>query len=478
MWYFFIMSLQREESQEEKIEDIASNINNNEFSDNSNIGKRFFQIDIMKTICIIIVISMHTFHRFFPIEFLWVIIRPVSLFFIILGFNYGNSFKRKNLHKLSELYSFQYFKKMFLRLVFPLLLINLICFIIDLIIVLITGFHVNNWSITQLDYVSWGKTNLISNPMNLFYFLIGTPYFPGPGEYYIVILMQFILIFPLIYKIFDKNPILGFIFCYLIDLCFQLIAGQIPVMRDFFDNNTFLFTANIFRYFSLIGFGLYFVNNTELFSKNNLFIWPMFIFSLYSLSGYGLFYGIPLLPNEMYSNFLFEFVPYYKVFLIKYFYTNPLWGGANLFNYPYDAFVFLLFMKIFPSQLNKDKLRNQSISRFFKKYSRLTYHILLVQIVYFFVTIPIDYGISIGINNSLYDAFIAPIIAANGGDINLITINVATIIILMRAFTVFLNCAVSFSLARIFYNIDISLQKYLKKITLFKRRDKENLSKR
>ncbi len=134
------------EEEEEEINHIAPKINNSNFSDKSSVGKLFFQIDVLKTVCIILVVQTHTFGRFFPIEFIWQVINPVNLFFIIMGFNYGNSFKKRNLYKLSDMYSFLYFKRMFWRLIFPLLLINLISFIIDLISVSFTGYHIHCWA--------------------------------------------------------------------------------------------------------------------------------------------------------------------------------------------------------------------------------------------------------------------------------------------------------------------------------------------
>ncbi len=303
--------------------------------------------------------------------------------------------------------------------------------------------------------------------MNVIYFLLGNPYFPGPGSYYVVILIQFILLFPLIYKLFEINPIFGFICCYLIELSFQLFTRQVPIVRELFDDYTYLYSANIFRYFSIIGFGLYFINNSNLFSKKNLFIWPLLFISLYSLMGCGIFWGNSILPDWMYPNLLFESEG--GLFYIKYFYRKPWWGIANLINYPFDAFIFLLCMMILPSELNKDKPRHQSISRFFKKYSKLTYHILLVQIVYFFINIPIIYGVSIGINGSLFDVFIQPFVDPYGitapwEDFSVVSFNIAILIILTRIFVIFLNCAVTFTLAKIFYNVDIGIQRNLKYI--------------
>ncbi|MBN1216270.1 MAG: acyltransferase family protein [Candidatus Lokiarchaeota archaeon] len=465
-------------TEEKGINDLVSDVNDKKLSDKSSVGKRFFQIDFIKTICIIIVIAGHTLDRYFPLESLWQIIQPIPLFLLIMGFNYGNSFKKRNYHKISEIYSFQYFKRAFWRLIFPLLLINLICFIIDLICVFFTGWHVNGWSSTQVSTwrnVSWGDTNIDYTPMNLFYFLIGAPYFPGPGEFYVVIAIQFILIFPLIYKLFDKNPILGLFACYTIDLGFQLIAGNVPLVSNFFDDYSFLFCGNILRYMSIIGLGIWFVNNHNLFSKKNIFIIILAIPALFLLMI--VYWGDIILPesfiNSEFFNSIFTSPPIVTFgYDLKIFRTYPWWGKANLFTYFFPAFIFLLLMKVLPSELNKDKPRSQSITRFFEKYSKLTYHILLVQIVYFFINIPIMNDISISINQNMYQAFIQPITEPYGiitswqltNNPDLLSFNASICVSLIKLFLIFINCSATFSLAIIFYNIDTGLQRNLKKI--------------
>ncbi|MBY9007754.1 MAG: acyltransferase [Candidatus Lokiarchaeota archaeon] len=442
---------------------------NKEQNDNSSVGKKFFQIDVMKTICIIQVIAVHTISNFFPLGSLWQIIQPVPLFFIILGFNYGNSFKKKDWHKLGDMYSFQYFKGMFWRLIFPLLLINLICFLIDIIVFTSSGFHINGWSSTQLSTVSWGETNVGYNAMNIFYFLIGTPYFPGPGEFYVVILMQFILIFPLIYKLFDKSPVLGLISCYIIELSFQLIAGN-PEFT-FFDEYTFLFCGNILRYMSVIGLGVWFVNNYNLFKKKNIFIIILAIPALFLLIL--VYWGELFFPNFLNNPIIDNiFKPTGSGYGLEHFRTYPWWEKANLFTYFFPALIFLMFMKFLPSELNQEKPRSRSISKFFKKYSKLTYHILLVQIVYFFISVPIFYGVSIGINSGFYEIFIDPIVEPYGitesyqFDYALLSLKASALIFSINLFLIFLNCAVTFTLAIWFRNIDSNIQKNLKKIGL------------
>ncbi len=468
--------------EEKEVKYFISEINDKNLSNKTSVGKRFFQIDVMKTICIICVIGVHTLSTYTKYDALWQALQPVPLFFVILGFNMGNSFRKKNLHKLSDMYSFSYFKRMFWRLIFPLLLINLICFIIDLLVISLTGYHANGWSSTQLQPVSWGETNLDFGTgnyrptytyVNIIYILIGTPYFPGPGEFYIVILMQFILIFPLIYKLFERNPILGLISCYIIEISFQLITGSpdLPV-GQFFDDHTFLFCGSIFRYMSVIGLGIWFVNNHDLFSKKNFFVIIMAIpaVCILILVYWGNFFFPSLLDNPILADIFKHPAAGSSGYAIKIFRTFPWWEKANLFTYFWPALLFLIFMKVLPSELNKDKPISKSISKFFEKYSRLTYHILLVQIVYFFISIPIYQYVSISINESFYKAFILPIVEPYGitseWDIQStqISLEASIGISIMRLIAVFINCAVTFTLAIGFYKFEQGIQKNLKKI--------------
>ncbi len=421
-------------------------------------------------ICIICVIAIHTLNWLFPADSLWQIIQPVPIFLIILGFNRGHSFKRNKLYKLKEMYSFKYFKNMFLRLVFPLLLINLLCFMIDLIFVNLTSYHINGWSNTHLGIVSWGATNVIYSPVNIFYFLIGVPYFPGPGSFFVLILMQFIFIFPLIFRIFLKSPLLGLILCFLIDLCFQLIAPHIT----FFNEYHFLFSGNILRYFSVIGLGIWFTYNKKLFSQQNIFIIILAVPALCILLIH--YWGSYILPENIITS------PVFKALFnsdgtghsLTFFRTFPWWGKANPLTYCFPALIFLMFMKVIPSTLNKKIYIFRLISGFIKKYSKLTYHIFLIQIIYFFINIPIARGISIGVNEFLFEVFIEPVVRAFGirhsweFDFTLLNDHTLFKVMIMKPFIVAINVLIISVLAFGFYKLDKRIKGIFKKISINK----------
>ncbi|MBY9007752.1 MAG: hypothetical protein KGD63_13490 [Candidatus Lokiarchaeota archaeon] len=104
------------EGKKHNVKDLVTEIN--EDKDNVNETKQqkyFLQIDVMKTLCIICVVAIHNIGKYmFPLECFWQVLQPIPLFLIISGFNFGNSFKKQNLHSLKEMYTVQYLKEMIL----------------------------------------------------------------------------------------------------------------------------------------------------------------------------------------------------------------------------------------------------------------------------------------------------------------------------------------------------------------------------
>ncbi len=385
----------RSDESYQNIDPVIDNINNKPNFNESSKKKYYFQIDVMKTICIICVVAIHNVGRYmFPIERFWQVLQPIPLFLIISGFNFANSFKRQNLHKLKEMYTFKYLSKCFWRVIFPLLLINLLCIIMDMIAVSITSYHIYGWSNPELWFVSWGDNNSgfpdVSSP-SISDIIMGSPIFPGPGTYYIPILIQFVVFFPLIYKLFERSPIIGLLHCFIIEIIFQLLIAP-NIVEPVGDNNLF-FCGNMLRYLSAIGFGIWFVNNHDILSKRNLPIVVMSVISLFILLAF--FFGdiwFPWLDDFRivgYNVFKRNIFTNYG-FSLSFLRTEPWWGKANFLTYFYPALWFLIFMKILPSNPNPNNKIKKGTTRFFKSFSKITYHILLVQLVFFWVIIPLS----------------------------------------------------------------------------------------
>ena len=331
-----------------------------------------------------------------------------------------------------------------------------------------TSLHISGWSNEQFSYVSWGPSNIpdtfvLYQPANPYYLLLGMPYFPGPGAYFVTLILGFAFVFPLIYYLFDKNPMLGLISCFIIEFCFQLIADYIP-----YGGLHYLFDGCIIRFLSAIGMGVWFVYNHDLFAKRNLFVILLFPLSLFlSLISHNAI--LDIFPPSFFENleFLFERAPYSQPpynYGLKFFRLYPYWININLFVFFFPALIFLIFMKILPSKLNENKKISQKTQNTVKFLSKLTYHILLVQIVYFFIQIPLstanwDYFL---FNRVLFDAMLDPFSA--GVDMNMMTADRYLGLFIAKCFFYFISVVIVISLSLCFYLIESGIRKGCKKI--------------
>ena len=176
-------------------------------------SQHFFQVDFLKALMIFLVIFDHVVYWDVKNNIgatLWERI-SIPVFLVLLGFNAGKSFQRQGDVSLKELYSWKYFKKKILRYIVPYLILYAVSTLIGLIIY---GFDITAMYRTQY-YPSHGY-------MNLF---IGILPFWGPGNWFLPLLFQSILILPLLYKFFTKKPIIALISCFI--MCLFLYWGFI-----------------------------------------------------------------------------------------------------------------------------------------------------------------------------------------------------------------------------------------------------------
>jgi hypothetical protein len=131
--------------------------------------------------------------------------------------------------------------------------------------------------------------------------------------------------------------------------------------------------------FSGIGMGLWISEDHEIFSLRNIIIWILLPISLiyliiYAARGYGVLRDVLDVLN-----------------------LNWIGGDYNFLSFPYSAFLFLIILKIFP------KNSEIKFSRIIKKISRSTYHILLVQILYFSIAYHFWFSIADGFDSHPVD---------------------------------------------------------------------------
>jgi len=303
----------------------------------------FFQIDLLKAFAIAFVIIDHSVLRALLWDAgaeLWERM-SIPLFLIILGFNMGNSYARKGDQYLSELYSWAYFKKKFWRFVFP--------YIILYIVSTTAGFIILKENFTDTFSEDW----------ILQYIIYQKQLFEGPGNWFIPILFQSIFLLPLMYKAFSIVPRLSLILCFIIEICFHLFLfayiGELTSLEDWLTELNFRYI--ILLYMSAIGMGFWFSKDHNLFSKKNLFLWILFPISVIYMVAWQFF------------DFRLEIEG-----------SGIVRGDYNYFTFIYAAFIILVVMKLFP------KNPKNKVSKFFTTIGRASFHIYLVQDIYFAIT--------------------------------------------------------------------------------------------
>jgi len=305
--------------------------------------KNFFQIDFLKALMIVLVIFDHFVSWNIKSEIgvaLWERI-SIPVFLIILGFNMGHSFRGKGNLTLKQLYSWSYFKHKILRFVIPFLILYAASTFIGLFMY---GFDF----ILMYDTQYYPDHGLI----NLFYLIMP---FWGPGNWFIPVLFQFILIAPLLYWGFAKKPITSLILTFVIEITMQAIIFFLigETFTSWEEVHIYsLFSCSILFYLSAVGLGMWFSFSHGINDKRNRFMWILFPISLVYLIAYQFFDfrlkldGIPLLR-----------------------------GDYHLLVFPYSAFIILLALRFLP------EISNARISRVISLIGKSTYHILLTQIL-------------------------------------------------------------------------------------------------
>ncbi|MHA1457374.1 MAG: acyltransferase family protein [Promethearchaeota archaeon] len=326
----------------------------------------FFQVDVLKTIMIFLVIFDHSIPWDIKDNLgvaLWERI-SIPVFLVIMGFNMGLSFQKKKNHSLNNLYSWKYFRHKIMRYLFPFLILYFISSII--------GGIIYGASLQEIIAGQWGTSH------DARHLLVGILPFWGPGNWFIPVIFGSIIVMPLIYKGFSGSTfraVTSLVICFLIEFSLQLFVYDALKIHDpppptyptflTWDDyyNALLILYSVFFYLSAIGLGMWFSRNHDIFNVRNWFMWIIFPLSLTYLIAYQ-FFGFGF-KNENGVSFIT--------------------GDYNFLVFPYSAFLILIALKILPS-----KSKNW-FSKGIKKISRSTYHILLTQILYFAIVVAI-YG--------------------------------------------------------------------------------------
>jgi len=297
----------------------------------SNINSTYFpQIDLLKGFAIVSVILLHTIPSSLLIKtfsqfYIW---QAVPIFFILMGFTSMLSFSHKKFNNIKSFYWENYLIGKFRRIFVP--------FLITFFVSLLFGIYSGKY------YIGFG-------------YFIGFLPVTGPGNYFVFMLFQYIFIAPFIYLFYQKQPKIMLITFFLIDISFQLITPYISI----FNNNPYLYSANILRYFSAIALGFYicddFMKNgyVKIMSRKNEFMLIGFCISIiYLFLARFTWQPFPLFPE--------------------------LWGFQNVLSFFYP-----LLIIIFVLNSNFSNYKSNIIYKICLEIGKASYHIFLVQILFF-----------------------------------------------------------------------------------------------
>lgn len=293
------------------------------------------QIDVAKGLAIISVILLHSLEQDLrqSAYAAFHIGQAVPLFMILMGLNLGLALLRRPV-PFSALYNRLYFQRRVDRLLMPLLLVYVASFVAGVLWLWLRGQN-------KID-------------LNLYSF-IGLLPVSGPGNYFVTLLLQSILLLPLIGYCFQRWPVVTVLVLVLGEVAFLLVGNTIRM----FDQNNYLYSAALPRYFSAMAMGLV---------LSRLVIRPLKASTL-----------VPLLLLALASaTYLFQVVYQgLKVPLIR-----ADWDAQNLLAFGYAAFVTLVLFKLLPRHSERRTLR------FLAALGKASYHIFLVQVVYFGLVFP------------------------------------------------------------------------------------------
>lgn len=302
----------------------------------------FFQIDILKAAMIFLVIFDHFVSWNIKSDIgvaLWERI-SIPVFLVLLGFNMGHSFRGQGDLSLKQLYSWSYFKKKILRYIVPFLILYAASTFIGLFMY---GFDF----IAMYDNQFSPSLGII----NLFSLILP---FWGPGNWFIPVLLQSILVVPLLYWGFTKKPVITLIFTFIVEIVLQItvffLIGDITTWEEV--HILKMFMSSILFYLSAVGLGMWFSFGHKLTEKRNLFMWILLPISLVYIIAYQFF-----------------------DFRLRLDGTPLLRGDYHFLVFPYSAFLVLLALKLLPNA------SNAKISRTISLIGKSTYHILLTQIL-------------------------------------------------------------------------------------------------
>lgn len=300
--------------------------------------KHLLEIDLIKGIAIISVILTHClpYNDNFMVLRMLTTSMALPIFILLLGRNMAASFEKHHYLNSDSLNLVSYFKNRIKRFLIPFIPI----FFLSLILGLVFYHEVYFGAKTFVGYL----------PL------------PGPGDYFITVLLQFIIIFPLLYSLYRRSPRFTLIGTFALSFIFELISAKLSILNA----NSYLYYANILRYLFLITLGLWVIEGFEPHKRfrsrqeSLIVLMGLVVSTVYLLA---------------FSFFHWQF-PYF----------NNFWGteyptlGSYLFIMAfYPLAIYMLEFKFLPSS------SNNRVVKFIQYLGKASYHVFLIQILFFAV---------------------------------------------------------------------------------------------
>jgi hypothetical protein len=296
----------------------------------------FFQLDVLKTLAIAFVVMDHslTWEIKGALGSIFWERLSIPFFMIVMGFNMGISFQYRDARGFKELYSFDYFKRKIKRYVLPFIILYMASIMLGI----------------SLGYINTNE-----------FLLLGYLPFWGPGNWFIPLLFSSIIVFPIIYWLFNRFPRLTLGLCFISELilqyCLSFLYPTAITLHDWF-----IITAirvNIFFFLPAVGLGLWFSRGYEIRARHNWFLFLYLPISIFFMFDYQTG-SISSMPGEL-GQIMIGVQEFIR-------------GDYTLFFYGYAAFLVLLALMIIP------QTATSRLQRFIQRIGRSTYHILLFQI--------------------------------------------------------------------------------------------------
>jgi peptidoglycan/LPS O-acetylase OafA/YrhL len=230
-------------------------------SSNAPTSGRIPAIDVVKGLAIIGVIAQHALTRQTMDDTaadFW-FRQSVPVLFVLMGLNAARSSLRRPAPTLAEAYGARYWRGRFRRILLPLLIVFAVA--------LVAGAATGHLHVTPLT-------------------LVGSPPVPGPGAYWITILLTFTLIWPAWMHLFRLRPGLVVAAAIALNVIFELATGHVDDFRGAGSAGgyPYAYDASILRYFAAIAVGMWLAIEDEWAVRRRLVVVALAVPSLAYIS--------------------------------------------------------------------------------------------------------------------------------------------------------------------------------------------------